>query len=248
MTTTFEFDPVASADALAHMGHAPDGVVAIDGTQWAQGAMGVLLRAEFLAASAGVIPWIRLEDGTQAIASVGAARDGIGRAPESVQTLYLAAHGLVRQTHARALVWDGQTPMLQGARDGDRDEDLGLPPLAIVVIVLGVAAVLATAGYFVHRDTIEVEGRNVRTTSILNSTLELARKQLEQTGKIDPALYDVFRELAGAEAKEPGVDWKPWAIGGGLAVAAVAGAWAWFTWGDAASAAVRAVKGARETT
>jgi hypothetical protein len=130
------------------------------------------------------VPWITLEDGTQAIASVGAARDVIGRAPESVQTLYLATHGLVRQTHARALVWDGQTPMLQGADD----EDIGLRPLVIAVIALGVAAILATAAYFIHHDTIEIDGRSARTTSILSSTLDLARSQLETTGKIDPSL------------------------------------------------------------
>ena len=179
--TTFDFDPVASADALAHMASAPDGLVALDGTQWAPGAMGALMRAEFLAASAGVIPSITLEDGTQAIASVGAARDVIDRAPESVQTLYLATHGIVRQTHAKALVWDGQTPMLQA---GDDLEDRSR------------AARRRRARprrrrnprgrrYFIHQDTIEAEGRNFRTTSILNSTLELARKQLEQTGKIE---------------------------------------------------------------
>ena len=244
MTTTFEFDPSAAADALERMGNAPDGIVAIDGTQWAQGAMGALMRAEFLAASAGVIPWVTLEDGTQAIASIGAARDVIDRAPESVQTLYLATHGIVRQTHAKALVWDGQTPMLQA---GD-DLEMGLAPLVVAVLVLGVAAILATAAYLVHRDTIEVEGRNVRTTSILSTTLELARKQLEQTGKIDPALYDVFRDLASAEAKESGYSWMPWAIGGGLLAAAAAGAWAWVSWGGAATAAARAVKSARGAT
>ncbi len=237
--TTFDFDPVASADALAHMANAPDGLVAIDGTQWAQGAMGALMRAEFLAASAGVIPWITLEDGTQAIASVGAARDVIDRAPESVQTLYLATHGIVRQTHAKAFVWDGHTPMLQAG------DDLGLAPLVVVVLVLGVAAILASAAYFIHQDTIEAEGRNFRTTSILNTTLELARKQLEQTGKIDPSLSDIFRELAGSERKESDGDWKLWALGGGLLATAAAGAWAWASWGGAASTAVRAVRAVR---
>jgi hypothetical protein len=245
MTTTFEFDPVAASDALARMGRAPDGVVAIDGALWAQGAMGALMRAEFLAASAGVIPWITLEDGTKAIASVGAARDVIHHAPESVQTLYLATHALVRQTHARALVWDGQTPMLQAVGE---DLELGLAPLVVVVLVLGVAAILATATYFIHRDTIEVDGRSARTTSILSSTLDLARTELEATGKIDPALYDTLRTLASAEAKEDRANWTLWAIGGGLLATAAAGAWAWFTWGGAGAAALRAVKSARSSS
>ena len=71
-----------------------------------------------------------------------------------------------RRTRSRS-VWDGQTPMLSGRHEDLEDLEMGLAPLAIVVIVLGVAAILATAVYFVHRDTIEVEGRNVRTTSIL---------------------------------------------------------------------------------
>ena len=150
----------------------------------------------------------------------------------------------MRQTHAKALVWDGQTPMLQAGED----LEIGLAPLVVVVLVLGVAAILATAAYFIHQDTIEAEGRNFRTTSILNSTLELARKQLEQTGKIDPAITDVFRELAGTERKESDGDWKLWAIGGGLLVTAAAGAWAWASWGGAASTAVRAVRSARGTT
>lgn len=243
--TTFEFDPTSSADALDRMSRAPDGLVALEGVQWAQGAMGLLMRAEFLAAQAGVVPWITLEDGTQAIASVGAARDRIGQAPESVQTLYLAAHGLARQTHAQALVWDGQTPMLSAGEDLE-DLEMGLAPLAVVVIVLGVAAILATAAYFIHRDTIEVEGRNFRTTSILSSTLDLARTQLQQTGKIDPSLYEVFRELAGAEAKESGAGWLPWVVGGG--VVAALGAWAWLSWGESATAAYHAVRGRRAST
>jgi hypothetical protein len=239
MRTTFSFDPVVSADALERMARAPDGTVAIDGTQWAQGAMGALMRAEFLAASAGVVPWITLDDGTRAIINVGAARDVIDKAPEGVRTLYLATHGLVRQTHARAFVWDGQTPMLQAA-----DDELGaLPVVAVVVIVLGVAAILATAAYFIHKDTIEVDGRNLRTTSILSGTLDLARTQYEATGKIDPGLYGVLQQLAANEAQDSSAgSWKLWALGGGLAAAAVAGAWAWFTWGGVATKALRAAK------
>ena len=122
--------------------------------------------------------------------------------------------------------------------------ELGLAPLVIVVLVLGVAAILATAAISSTGTRFEVEGRNFRTTSILSSTLELARKQLEQTGKIDPAINDVFRELAGTEAKESDGNWKLWAIGGGLLVTAAAGAWAWVSWGGPATAAVRAIKGA----
>ena len=76
-----------------------------------------------------------------------------------------------------------------------------------------------------------------------------ARAQAARANREDrPGLYDVFRELAGAEAKESDINWKPWAIGGGLLVAAAAGAWAWVSWGGPATAAVRAIKGARETT
>ena len=221
-STAFDFDPLAAASALARMGKAPDGTIAIDAVDWAQGAMGVLLRAEFLAADAGVVPWITLDDGTKALVTIGAARDHIADAPEGVRTLYLAAHGLVRQTHARALVWDGQTPLLQGP-----EEEIGVGPLVIAVIVLGVAALLATAAYLIHRDTIEIEGRSARTVSILGTTLDLARTQLATTGRIDPALYQALTALAGAESKEGGSSlvWIPWTVGGVALLAA--GAWAW---------------------
>ena len=73
-----------------------------------------------------------------------------------------------------------KTPMLSAGEDLE-DLEMGLAPLAVVVIVLGVAAILATAAYFIHRDTIEVEGRNsARRRSSARRSTSRARSSSKQ--------------------------------------------------------------------
>jgi hypothetical protein len=201
---------------------AGDGPIALDGSDWAQGAMGALLQAEFLAAEAGIVPWFTLPTGERGVLTVGAAREHIDDAPEDVRTIYLATHGVVRSTHAMAKPWEGNAPMLTGLGDAE----IGSPAIIVAVAVVAIAAIIGTAWYLTNRSTIEVEGRNVRTTAVASDVAGIAREQLARTGKIDPGVWEVFKSIADAEA---GRTLLPLVIGG-LAVAGVGGALAWKHW------------------
>jgi hypothetical protein len=228
MAASFEFDTTRARAALARMARAGDGALAMDGEDWAQGAMAALLDAEFLAAEAGVVPWITLPTGERGLLTVGAARESIAGAPEDVRTIYLATHALVRSTHAQAQPWAGSAPMLRGL--GARPSSalaLGDPTggLIIALTVIAIAAIVGTAWYFTRKETIQVEGRNVRTTAIAAEVANLAREQLAQGGKIDPEVWGVFKSIADAETRQT---WLPWVLGGALVVGGGAAAWAYW--------------------
>jgi hypothetical protein len=218
---TFQFDPVLATATLERMTGASDGPVALDGSEWAQGAMGALLQAEFLAAQAGIVPWFTLPSGERGVLTVGAARERIHEAPEDVRTIYLATHGFVRSTHAQAKPWDRTAPTLAGI---EPDAELGNPAVLIAITVVAIAAIIGTAWYLTSRSTIEVEGRNVRTTALASEVAGIAREQLARTGKIDPGLWEVLRSIADAEA---GHSFALPLVLGALAVAGVGGALAW---------------------
>jgi hypothetical protein len=221
--STFDFDPTRAVEVLTRMKTATDGPIALDGTDWAQAAMGTLLQAEFLAADAGVVPWFTLPTGEKGVLTVGAARERIDDAPEDVRTIYLATHGIVRATHAQARPWDGHTPTLSGLAI----DELGNPTIVIAVTVVAIAAIIGTAWYLTSRSSIEVEGRNVRTTALAADVAALARDQLAKNGSIDPGVWDVFKSIADAES---GHAIAIPLILGGIALAGVGGALAWRRW------------------
>jgi hypothetical protein len=220
---TFDFDPARALVVLEGMKAAGDGPVALAGEDWAQGAMGALVQAEFLAAQAGVVPWFTLPTGEQGVLTVGAAREKIDDAPEDVRTIYLATHGLVRSTHAQAKPWDGNTPLLSTLPS---NSELGSPAVIIAVTVVAIAAIIGTAWYLTSRSTIEVEGRNARTTAVASEVAGLAREQLARKGEIDAGVWEVFKAVADAEAGRPVL--VPLVLG--LAAVGVGGAIAWKRW------------------
>ncbi len=228
MAATFEYDNAKGRAALARMARAGDGALAIDGEDWTQGAMAALLDAEFLAAEAGVVPWITLPTGERGLVTVGAARESIAHAPEDVRTIYLATHALVRSTHAQAKPWDGAIPRLNGL-GAQRSAALALGDptggILIALTVIAIAAVVGTAWYFTRRETIQVEGRNVRTTAIASEVANLAREQLATNGQIDPEVWGVFKSIAESETEQT---WIPWAVGGVALVGGGAAAWAYW--------------------
>jgi hypothetical protein len=218
----FAYEPDRARSVLARMRLAPDSSVVMDGADWANAAMGALIEAELLAAQAGVVPLLELPSGEKGILSVGAAREHMDHAPEDVRVIYLATHGLVRATHAAAKAPSGNAPALIA------EQGLGVLPLVWVLVVVGVAAVIAGAAYFIHKDSIEVEGHNVRTTAIASEAASLARDQLARTGQIDPEVWSMFRSMAEAEANHSMI---PLLVGGGVALAGVAGVvLAWRRW------------------
>lgn len=227
MAATFLYDDVQARTALQRMKRARDGLTACAGDDWTQGAMGALLDAEFLAAQAGIVPWVTLPTGEQGLITVGAARERISQAPEDVRTIYLATHGLVRSTHALAAPWGGQAPQLEGFTTGNElAPPIGAIPIAVIALtVIAIAAVVGTAWYFQQKATIQVEGRNLRTTAVASEVAALAREQLALTGHIDPEIWQVFKDIAAAEAES---NWLPWAIGGVVLVGGGVAAYSWW--------------------
>ena len=235
MAATFEFDNTRARAALARMARAGDGALAIDGEDWTQGALAALLDAEFLAAEAGVVPWITLPNGERGLVAVGAARESIAGAPDDVRTIYLATHALVRSTHAMAKPWGGTTPHLasfapprvSAASLLRTSAALGDPTggLIIALTVIAIAAIVGTAWYFTRKETIEVDGRNVRTTAIASQVANLAREQLAQSGRIDPEVWGVFKSIAESETRQT---WIPLALGGVVVLGGGAAAWAYW--------------------
>jgi hypothetical protein len=218
--TVFDLDPTRSESVIARIHSAPDGPLVIAGDDWAQAAIGALLLAESLAADAGVVPFITLPDGTRGLVSVGAAREQIDRAPPDVRTIYLAIHALVRATHASA------RPV---AAPTSTEAPLAAVPVVVwAILALGVGALVAGAVYALHSDTIEVEGRNARTTAIAATIAALAREQLAHTGHIDPQVWEELRALAASEETRPSL--VPLLAIGGLALGGVGGALAWSRW------------------
>lgn len=217
----FQFDPARASAILPRMGRAPDAPVAMHGDDWAQGAMGALVRAELLAAQAGVVPWVMTEGGEPGIALVGAARERIDAAPEDVRTIYLATHAAVRTTHARAAEWHGTAPALEGAIGNP----LVVPAWAIVLCVGAVASALATAWYLTGSKVIESVGTTIRQTAYASRVADLARDELAKTGRISPGAWEALRR-GQTDERDEDRSWWPWAIGGGVAVAG-AGALAW---------------------
>jgi hypothetical protein len=231
MSAPFELDLHRAQVALTAMRSSPDGRVGLSGDAWAQAAMETLVRAELLAAQAGVVPWfVDPETGERGILTVGAAREHMDQAPEDVRTMYLGTHALVRQTHAMAAPWK-DAPLL-GTLEPPRNERHALAEIAtgvvvvIALVAVAVAAIVATAWYFDHHSTVEVEGKNLRTTAIASALLETAREQLATTGQIDPKLWEVFKALAENERE---TSWVPYAIGGAIVVAGAGTlAYAWY--------------------
>lgn len=219
MSTNFQYDPAAAATSIFRMGGAPSSRVKLTGESWAQGAMGALFAAEMLAAKAGIVPLVTLADGTQGIVNIGAARSVIDKAPADVRTIYLATHGAVRVTHAQAAPAQSSTALLPGGTE------LGFVPLVIPIVVVAVAAVIATAWYFKEKAEIEVAGQNLRTTSIAATIASLATQQLATTGKIDPALYAALGGLAGQEQNHALDSFLIPAAVGGAFVLGVGGLW-----------------------
>ena len=202
--STFAWEPVRGEDVLARMGTVPEGQpVRMLGDDWGQAALTTLFHAEMLAARAGVVPFFTLPDGTQGIVNVGAAREKIDRAPSDVRTIYLGAHGAVRATHARAQNGQASTMPLPGyVPTVNGLETIGLPIVVPIVIgVVALAAVIAGAWYMTRKAEIEVDGRNLRTTSAASTIAAMAHEQLTTKGAIDPGLYEVLKAYAGAESQ-----------------------------------------------
>lgn len=231
----FQFDVTEGNTALAMFGLASGERTRIAGPKLQGGCMAALLEAEWLAASAGVVPFYTMPDGSKALVQVGAARERIAQAPESVRTLYLATHGSVRLSHLYATDANrssGASPveLLTG-------QQIGVLPIAIIVAltVTGVAAICAAAWYAKEatQKIVETRGEYLRSTYAVNQASAIASAALAAGQPIPDGVWRVFGEAAKTEHQQASV--APWLLGGVAIGAAALGVAAYYGGHHAAS-------------
>lgn len=233
--TQFSFDVTEGNTALAMFGLASGERTRLAGPKLQGGCMAALLEAEWLAASAGVVPFYELPDGRKALIQVGAARERIVDAPESVRTLYLATHGSVRMSHLYAT--DANLSRDASAVEVLTGQQIGVLPIAIIVAltVTGVAALCAGAWYAKEatQKVIETRGDYLRSTYAVNQASTLASAALAAGQPIPESVWRVFGDAAKVEHQQASV--APWLLGG-MAIGAAALGVAAFYGGRHASA------------
>lgn len=203
MSERYDFEPSASSAALQSWAQLRDGRAVVLGRELAQGLMGPLVSAELLAAKAGVVPYVDLPDGTRGVVQIGAARSRLDGAPESVRTLYLAAHGLARRTDATARLVPDATPLTVATVPSHRIAAGFVLPL----LVLGVAAIVAGAAYatLTAQTRAEVDAENLRQAERLKVALVAAQFALENKRDIPPEFWQSLSGHAQAEHRAGGV-------------------------------------------
>jgi len=219
------------------------GPVKMAGHDLLDGAGFSLLKAEFLAAQAGVVPFMTLPGGGKGVMTVGgalAARDDAWPQPE-LKTLYLLNHKGAAALHSstnKARV--GTPPLTIPATSPSQAQDMALfydqvgagaanlgvvPPVAwLVVAAVGILATMA-ASYYATRtklEEIQVDAALAKHQYAVGNLTDLAQQQLATTGKIDPALIGAIKNTGSDSA------WLLWpyiAIGAGALIAGGAGTW-----------------------
>lgn len=222
------FDPIAGAASLALFSNAPAGRLAfLSGQHLRDGLLSTLASAEIMAATAGLVPWFDAGNGEKGVAVLGGARDKLANAPESVRTIYLAAHGAARQAqaHARDV---SSAPLLSQRVDGalaQVDQGVGVLPLAavIVVSVIGVAAVVATAWFAkgVVERVVQTHGDDIRSAYAVDQAAKLATQQIAAGQQVDPGVWQVLQAAAKREQEAPLT--APLWIAGGVGLVVVGG-------------------------
>lgn len=241
MTTNVNVDPVRAHAVFEAWGNAPaEGSVAMAGTDLLDGAAFSLLKAEFMAAQAGVVPFVPLPGGGKGVLTVGGAlSQPSNKWPQpELETLYYLNHKGIASLHASVNRARPTTPKLvipslspsTIADDaafwnqvGAGAAKLGIPQVAwLVIAAVGILATVAATWYATRTklEEIQVDAKLARDQRAIGSLTDLAQQQLANTGKIDPGLIAAIRNT--------GTDtgWGMWpylAIGTGAAIAAGTG-------------------------
>jgi len=208
-----QFDPLLGAATLQTFQNvAPGGVAVLSGRNLREGLLASLVSAELLAAQAGLVPFIQLPGSQRGVAVLGAAREKIDQAPEPVRVIYLAAQGAARQAQSHAhksgpvtitARVDGPIAQLQalGQPIGDIG-DFGIT--AIVLTVIGVAAVCATAWFAkgVVEQIIQTRADDLRATYAADTAAKLAMAQIAAGQPVDPSVWETLKGVAQRETRD----------------------------------------------
>src|SRR6267142_4064788 len=220
------YDPVLGASALASFASvAPSSAAVLSGKSLREGLLASLWTAELLAASAGLVPWIQIPGQGRGVAVIGAAREKIDQAPESVRTIYLSLHGSARQAQSHARASSPVSVADQRLLDAHAIGDIGdFGVTAIVLTVIGVAAICAAAWFAkgVVEQIVTTHGDDLRATYAADTAAKLAMAQIAAGQPVDPSVWTTLSGVAKREEKDallaPGL-----LIGGGVVAVAVAG-------------------------
>src|SRR6185436_12182274 len=149
--------------------------------------------------AAGLVPWFQLPGGQRGVATIGAAREKLSDAPEGVRVIYLAAHGAARSAQAHARTSQG------GERiDGALAALQNLPALpvqigdfgvtAIVLTVMGVAAICATAWF--AKGTVEklvqTHADDLRASYAADTAAKIAAAQIAAGQPVSPETWSIL--------------------------------------------------------
>ncbi len=214
--TQAAFEPIRASTALASFATSAGGAREVHGVDLAQGYLGALVSAELMAAHAGVVPFLVLEDGSQGVAVVGGARAVIedvrrwhrprpGVDVEAVQTLYLAAHGAVRDAHGASRVVAAPVGAIGccGACGSAAPVAVGAIPIAVYVACVAIAAVVASATYFVmtDRSRVQVDGQKLVAVAGVDAATKVALAQIAAGLPVAPELLAIFGDAARREVQ-----------------------------------------------
>ena len=205
----YQTDPIQGAAAYAALksletstGKAPIGFL---GSALADAAMIALGDAEFLAADAGVIPWIPMTGSDKGITIVGGASSVPPENwPEGVRSIYIAQHRIWNAIHGGAQPLQKNTTILDVP--GIAPPQMKGPHVLILIGVLGIAAIIGGAYYATHTQEkwIEVQGENIRAMGKLTSIVDIARAELRTKGKVSKATLGALSNVGPPKASTLG--------------------------------------------
>lgn len=236
MTTSVKVNAVRASDVYGAWGGLGDSTrssnqpVGMLGTDLVDGAALALLKSEWLAAAAGVVPFVPLPGGGMGVLTVGGALAQPQSAwpqPELVH-LYLAGHRNAQALHASVHARRLNTPMLRVGNDPEQravwpvldnaQQVAANPMIWVVVSAVGILATMAGAWYFTRTEEkrIEADTDRAKEAHAIGALSDIASEQLIRTGKVDPAIIAAIR----TKPSTPG-SWWPYvaAASGGAMVA-----------------------------
>lgn len=221
------YDPILGASALASFGVVGANQNAtLSGKSLREGLLASLWTVELLAAQAGLVPWIQIPGQGRGVAVLGAARERLDHADEAVKTIYLAAHGAARQAQSHARISKSSTPEGAAALDAHAISEIGdFGVTAIVLTVMGVAAICATAWFAkgVVEQIVTTHGDDLRATYAADTAAKLAMAEIAAGQPVDPSVWSTLAGVASREKKDSLV--APGIIVGGVAAAAAFVGW-----------------------
>src|SRR4051812_8228141 len=215
------FDPVLGASALASFGLVgSDSAAVLSGKSLREGLLASLWTAELLAAQAGIVPWFQIPGMGRGVAVVGAAREKIDGASEPVKTIYLAAHGAARQAQSHARPSKSTSAAGSALLDSHAVSETGdFGVTAIILTVMGVAAICATAWFAkgVVEQIVTTHGDDLRASYAADTAAKLAMAQIAAGQPVDPSVWSTLSGVASREKKDSLL--APGLVVGGVAVA-----------------------------